>query len=179
MKLLLQETQFDLLAITETHLNKDIHEDNEISIDQYSLIRKDRTGQTNHWGSVLTLFNDKTLTRDFKQLLAEKNLVNHIKDYTRITDSSKTLIDLVITASPSKVTKSVTFGTGISDRDLMYVVVNLFRKKTPPKLIPVRNYKGVDIVKIKDDIESVPWHIISVFDDVDNSLWCWQHLFKM
>ena len=250
MKLLLQETKFDLLAITETHLNKDIHEDNEISIDQYSLIRKDRTGQTNHWGGVLVYYrnslelhemnietkiesiwldiifksqklllgciyrppndkkflqnfnvilndichrsnilligdfnidlsdNDKTLTRDFKQLLAGQNLVNHIKDYTRITDSSKTLIDLAITASQSKVTKSGTFGTGISDHDLIYVVVNSFRKKASPKLIPVRNYKGVDIVKIKDDLDSVPWHIISVFDDVDDSLWCWQHLFK-
>ena len=48
----------------------------------------------------------------------------------------------------------------------------------PPKLISVRNYRNVDTQKIKNDLEAVPWHIIEIFDDVDDSLWCWQSLFN-
>ena len=73
---------------------------------------------------------DKALTRDFTETLVSHNLINHIKDYTRITYSSKTLIDLAITSIPSKVLKSGTFGTCVSDHDL--IVFNLFRKKAAP-----------------------------------------------
>ena len=61
--------------------------------------------------------SDKPLTRTFKQILAEYNLVNVIREYTRITASSKSLIDHAITANPSKILKSGTYGTGISDHD--------------------------------------------------------------
>ena len=40
----------------------------------------------------------------------------------------------------------------------------------------VRNYKGVDTEKAKHDLECVTWDIVSLFDDVDDSLWCWNHL---
>ena len=66
----------------------------------------------------------------------------------------------------------------ISDHDLIYIIFNLLRKKTTPKLIPVRNYKNIDTNKVKQDLESVPWHVISIFDDVDDCLWCWQHMLK-
>ena len=58
IKLLLQEAKFDLLAITETHLNKNLHQDTEISIDGYSFLRKDRFGRRNHWGGVLIYYNN-------------------------------------------------------------------------------------------------------------------------
>ena len=56
VKLLLKETKLDLLAITESHLDKDLHTDNEINIDNYSFLRKDRTGQKNHWGGVILYY---------------------------------------------------------------------------------------------------------------------------
>ena len=194
IRLLLQESKFDLLAITETHLSEDIHKDTELCIDQYSFVSKDRTGKSNHWGGALVYyinfieieeidmntdiesiwinvilrsqklllgciyrppndkkfltsfktaldnichrsnvvligdFNidlsnncDKTLTGDFKELLGSDNLVSQIKDCTRITDSTITLINLVITCYPSKVLKGRTFSTDISDHDLIYI----------------------------------------------------------
>ena len=69
-------------------------------------------------------------------------------------------------------------GAGISDHDLIYVSFKLFRPKLPPKLIASRNYKNVNTVEAKNDLESVPWHITEVFEDVHDSLWCWEYLFK-
>ena len=56
IRLLLQESKFDLLAITETHLSEEIHKNTELCIDQYSFVRKDRTGKSNHWGGVLVYY---------------------------------------------------------------------------------------------------------------------------
>lgn len=99
-----------------------------------------------HWSNIIILgdFNidlsedDKTQTRDFKQTLAGHNLTNVITNYTRITVTSKTLIDLAITANPEKIAKSGTYSSGLSDHDLIFAIVNLHRKKVPPKLISVR-----------------------------------------
>ena len=44
------------------------------------------------------------------------------------------------------------------------------KPKSPPKLITVRNYKGVDPETAKHDLECVPWDIVSLFEDVDYSL---------
>jgi len=96
------------------------------------------------------------LTKDPKQILAENNLTNVIKEHTRITDSPKTLIVFAITSNPTKILKNGTYRTGISDHDLIFVAVNLFQKKVPHKLISVRNYKDIDIDKIKCDLEAAP-----------------------
>ena len=56
VRILLEETKFNLLAITESHLDKDLHNDTEIRIDEYSFLRKDRSGEKNHWGGVLVYY---------------------------------------------------------------------------------------------------------------------------
>ena len=250
ISLLLRETKIDILAITETHLHGNIS-DNEIDIEEYSIIRKDRLNQNNHWGGVLFYYrehleihqstisdefrmedlwleiiiksqrllvgcvyrppNDKrflqqfqkmlenitqranvlilgdfnidlskvsNMSKDFIQILHSVNLSNIITKYTRITDKSKTLIDLAIASDISKVVQSGTYEIGISDHDLIFATFNMFKPKFPPKLITVRNYREVNTAKVKQNLEFVPWHIVSLFDDVDDSLWCWNHLLK-
>ena len=119
-----------------------------------------------------------TLTKDFNQVLAGHSLSNVIMNYTRITASSQTLIDLAITSNPTKVIKKGTYAMGLSDHDLIFMNIKLRRQTTKPRLIYVRNYKNIDTVKLDQDLETCPWHIISIFDDVDDSLWCWEYLFK-
>eukprot|EP00111_Clytia_hemisphaerica_P013014 TCONS_00038248-protein len=99
--------------------------------------------------------NDK-LTRDFKFILAANSLTNVIMKFTRITAMSKTLIDLAITANPDKITKSGTYAPGISDHDLIYIVIGLRWKRKPPKIIFFKNYRNVDIIKLKEDLDTCP-----------------------
>lgn len=252
VKLLLDESSLDLLAITETHLSDNV-DDDEIMIENYSLIRKDRMGTKNHWGGTAIYFkdhlniyelendknmksiesvwvevieksqrlifgciyrppNDKTFLNHFavvaEKLSKRKNVLlvgdfnidlttgkesqmskslnniiarsgwsNLIKSPTRITDHSETLIDLAITSNRSKVGKSGSYDAGISDHNLIFVTVKLFKKNAPPKLINFRNYKNADIQALKRDLEFAPWSLISIFDDADDALWCWEELF--
>ena len=36
----------------------------------------------------------------------------------------------------------------------------------------------MDIRGFRDDIESAPFHIASIFNDPDDNLWAWQYLFN-
>ena len=56
--------------------------------------------------------------------------------------------------------------------------MNYFIDRPPPKLRTVKDYKNVDENKLKYDLEQVPWDIVSLFDDVDDSLWAWEELFN-
>ena len=54
IRILLRGSKFDLFAITETHLNEDEHDDDDLEIDNYLFYRRDR--KTNSWGGVLVYF---------------------------------------------------------------------------------------------------------------------------
>ena len=77
----------------------------------------------------------------FRQLLNKFNLKNVINKATRITDTSTTLIDLVICSDTSKISHQGVCDLGISDHHLIYAVVNLKRKRQKPTLKTVYDYK--------------------------------------
>ena len=52
-------------------------------------------------------------------------------------------------------------------------------KRPSPKFITTRNYKRLDEERFRNDIETAPFHVASVFDDEDDVLWAWQHLFNI
>ena len=59
VRLLLDEAKIHILAVSETHLNKEVS-DNEIEIENYSFIRKDRDQKTGKkWGGVLIYFESR------------------------------------------------------------------------------------------------------------------------
>ena len=64
-------------------------------------------------------------------MLYAMNLTNIIKKHTRITDKSKTLIDLVISSNISKIAQSGTYESGISDHDLIFVTFIMSKPKFP------------------------------------------------
>ena len=108
------------------------------------------------------------------------NFTNVIQDATRITATSSTLIDVALTSIPANVTNSGSFNTCISDHNLIFTTLRLSSKlpKSSPKLITVRNYKNINLLDLKSDLESVPWNLIDIFDDPDDSAWCWEELLK-
>ena len=66
----------------------------------------------------------------------------------------------------------------ISDRDLMYAVFSVIRSKPKPKIISVKNHKSSDVDKLKEDLDKAPWHIISAVEDIEDSVYSWENMFK-
>ena len=255
IKALLFSINFDILAITESHLSEDISDD-EIAITGYKTARRDRNDGRKGGGTVIyfaeyldayerhdidvnnsleaawidvtvasqrllvasmyrppdntTFLNRFSSTLDriwmkrtniillgdfnfnllpnaqdtsssiwkFRQLLNKFNLKNVINKATRITDTSTTLIDLVICSDTSKISHQGVCDLGISDHHLIYAVVNLKRKRQKPTFKTVYDYKKVDLGSLRADFAAAPWSICNVFDDLDDATWAWECLYK-
>ena len=121
---------------------------------------------------------DSSLKRKFMNLLCKFNLKNVIDVPTRITGNSSSLIDLIITSVPSK-----TYGHGacnpvISVHHLVYATVNLRRISEKPKLKLAWDFKRVYIKVLQLEFAPAPWFICDIFDDIDDSVWAWEAIYK-
>lgn len=100
--------------------------------------------------------NDKG--RRLKTKLNNHNLKNMIKDPARVTETTKTVLDLVIVSDTSKVITSGVQDICIAGHKLVYLkYTTLKRSKSKPKIITVKNYKRLDEKAFKNDIENAPW----------------------
>ena len=104
--------------------------------------------------------------------------LNVIKSPTRITKNSTKLLDLVITSSNLNFPKSGSIDRGISDHHLVYGVFALTKSKPKPKIAFVKDYKSLDLNELKADTARAPWHIIGALEDIDDSVFLWESMFK-
>ena len=53
-------------------------------------------------------------------------------------------------------------------------------KKEKQKLITktIKNYRKFDPQKYNNDLENAPWSICEIFDDLDDQVWAWHHIFQ-
>ena len=129
------------------------------------------------------LFKGKSKTdtsegRNLLQKLNQYKLSNVIKEPTRITNTTGTLLDLVITSDRNKISKAGTHETGTADHRLVHAVIKLTKTRIPPKTRTAVDWNKCDVNKFKETIEQVPWHICSVFEDVDDNYWIMEKLYK-
>ena len=85
---------------------------------------------------------------------SEMNLKQLITSPTRITESSRSLIDVVMTSTPDLVHESGVISTSISEHFPVYMVLNTKLPKQPPSYITVRSYKNYDPTLFTADLVS-------------------------
>ncbi|XP_062713832.1 uncharacterized protein LOC134290671 [Aedes albopictus] len=87
---------------------------------------------------------------------------------TRITETSCTTIDLIVTDHPATIQCSKTAtGNTISDHEVIYFVSRLLIHKPPPKRIKVRNFRRVDPQALQIDFQASNLQQIYEAEDVD------------
>lgn len=111
-------------------------------------------------------------------ILSSFDLHNVIKDPTRKTITTSTLLDLLITTDASKIITSGTFDQGQSDRHLIDGIVQLQHRRIPLKCIFAKNYKQVIIEKLKHAFTTAPWSKFEAFSDLDDIAWAWETLYE-
>ena len=82
---------------------------------------------------------------NFKQLITSP---------TRITESSRTLIDVIMTSTPDIVHESGVINSTISDHFPVYMVLNSKLPEQPPSYITVRSYKNYNSTLFTADLVS-------------------------
>ena len=119
--------------------------------------------------------------KKFRNLLQLANFKNVIKNPTRITEHSSTIIDLICTNNTPKVNSAGVIDFGITDHKFINISFKLVKSRNPPPVIKqVKNFKGVkeNPKPLQTDLETTPWWICSIFDDVDDVAWAWETMFK-
>ena len=128
----------------------------------------------NNPGSILITSKTKNLLRLFEDF----NMQNVIAEPTRITYTTKSLIDLIVTTKVDVVRCTGVMPLGISDHCQVYATLKLGSKRPTPKIIRTRNFKNFNAANFKADIEKIPFHILEIFHHKDDALWGWEQLFK-
>ncbi len=96
--------------------------------------------------------------KKLKELMRNYRLENVIKDPTRITETTKTLIDVMIVSNEEKIVLSGIIDVGLADQRMTYCILRCQRKNAPPCIMLVTDYKK--------------------FDEVDDNLWMVEELYK-
>ena len=109
-------------------------------------------------------------TKNFQRIANLFNLKQLITDPTRITQNSRTLIDLFFTSKPELYVSGV-LPIGFSDHSAIFGIRKLHRiPLPPPRIVEARNYKHYDPALFCEDLNSIPWDILEL-DQTANDAW--------
>ena len=102
-----------------------------------------------------------------------------VTEATRVTPDSSTLIDHVYSNRPENVENVDVPKIGLSDHFPIFFTrkMHVHQPKDNHFTISYRSFKDFDETKFINDLQSVPWNIIHLFDNTDDVLEMWTDLF--
>lgn len=115
-------------------------------------------------------YNDSLDNTEIKSVINQQGLKQMVQKSTRITSTSSTLIDLVITNKPSNLWHVEVVSTSLSDHDMIACIRKIHSHKQAPKVIKCRNYINYDANKMNEDVPKIYWEPIYGTNDVSASL---------
>ncbi len=97
-------------------------------------------------------------------------LTQIISGPTRITNHSKTIIDLCFTSSPNSLSYSGT--TPLTSSDHLMIHTRWANCVDTPNNVTrmIRSFKRTDMEELSEDLRQAPWSVMSCFDDI-NDMW--------
>ena len=106
-------------------------------------------------------------------------LTQLVSDATRVTSDSSTLIDHVYSNCPENVNSINVSKVGLSDHFPIFFTrkLHVHPSKSQHFSISYRSFKHFDEAKFIEDLQSVPWDTIKLFDDTDDIMEAWLDLF--
>ena len=95
----------------------------------------------------------------------------------KITETTKSLIDVILTTKTDIVSLSDVLACSVSDHHLVYLVLTLKTPRLNPSYVTIRSYANYNAKQFSEDLSLVPFHIISMFDDFDEQVETFNALF--
>ena len=109
-------------------------------------------------------------SKTLNNLCTSLNMKQLITQPKRVIETSKTLIDVIFTSNPAITVDSGIVKTRISDRSLVFAVLNLRIPKPPAAHVVTRSYKHYDPQSFLSDLNKIPWYENSLSNDVNDKL---------
>ena len=122
-----------------------------------------------------SLSNVKTL----QEIMQLCQLTQVINEPTRVTKSTKSILDVCITSSPEKIIQSGVVHLGISDHSLIYAIrkLNSVIKGDRQNLVEFRNFRKFNVECFLNDLYMLPWVELDSKQNVDQMWESWKTLF--
>lgn len=111
---------------------------------------------------------DSSNTSDLLSVFNTFSLEQIIKEPTRISGNSMTLIDLISTNI--EVCDSGVVDVNIADHFLVFCKLALNNTNNPAKMISYRNLKNINLANFERDLEAIPWDNLYTIDDIDDKI---------
>ena len=116
-------------------------------------------------------------TQRLKFLCSLYQLKQFINELTRVTSTSATLIDLILTNTRENILQSGVIHLGISDHSLVYALRKFSLPKSFPKYKDVRNFKNFNENQFIVDVMLMPWELVYQHNDPNLCWQVWKDLF--
>ena len=123
------------------------------------------------------ILDDRVDSRTFKELCASFNLTQLVKEPTRITETKRSLIDVIMATDPTLAESCSVITSSISDHNLVEVTLKISRPKVKSKYVTTRSYSEYAPDSFCEDLSLVPWHLVYFFDDTDSQVETFNSLF--
>ena len=122
--------------------------------------------------------NPNSNTRILNYIAELFQLHQLLKEPTRITESSRTLIDVIYTNNIKHIVDSGIIHLGISDHSLVYVIRKIsVPTKFKHRYITYRSFRKFNSSSFKEDLSQLPWETLADYSD-PNLMWAkWKELF--
>ena len=121
----------------------------------------------------------KTDSEIFEEFLSTNNLTQHIKEPTRITATSATKLDLIISNLPMLI-KGAGVGGPVHENDhcTIYATLNLKTIKRQPFIREMWNFKEANFDLFREELSNVNWDSCLDSEDIDVICDAWTAKFK-
>ena len=118
----------------------------------------------------MTAFTRNKQKKEFKEFITRHDLTQLITEATRVTETSRTLIDVILVNNAHRFIESGVVPVALSDHYLVYCVLKTGKIKATPKTMEYRSYKNFDNNAFLEDLKCVPWHVIENEEDIDDAV---------
>ena len=123
----------------------------------------------------IDLLGKSTANRLFKSFAIELDIKQIIDKPTRITEHSRTLVDLIFTNIDHRIVQSGVLQTSLSDHSLIFCVM---KAGVPPRKSEYRSFKNYNKNAFVNDLNQVPWSVVSCMENIEDAVFLWERLFS-
>ena len=99
-----------------------------------------------------------------------------MKDPTRITPTSETLLYVILTNKLELFKTSGALNPEMSDHHLVYGIMKERVSQHERKVVTFRSTRTLDVEKLNKDLSSAPWNVMNSFDTLDEKYLFWVSL---
>ena len=116
------------------------------------------------------LMGDNLESISLNDFISNFNLSQMVGKPTTVIETTKSLIEVIMTSNKFIVCLCDVLTCSISDHNLVYLALSLKTPRRKPSYVTIRGYKNYNGKKFCNDLALAPFHMVSFFDDLNDQV---------